>query len=690
MNTHTLFIAALLFALTITAASPQARPAPRPNILFILTDDLGYGDVGVFWQNSRRAAGKRSEPWHSTPNLDRMAAEGMRLTDHYCPASVCAPSRASLLTGVHQGHANVRDNQFDKALEDNHTLATVLKGAGYATAAIGKYGLQGETAHEPDWPAHPLKRGFDSYYGYMRHSDGHEHYPKEGLYRGAKQVWDNRTEVSAGLDKCYTADLWTARAKKWIVDHRAAHPAQPFFMYLAYDTPHAVLELPTGPYPAGGGLHGGLQWLGRPGEMINTAHGAIDSYYHTDYANATRDDGLNPATPEKPWPDVYKRYATCVRRIDDGIGDIFQLLKDLKIDDNTLVVFTSDNGPSIESYLKEPYAPTFFGSYGPFDGIKRDLWEGGLRVPTIVRWPGHVAAGKVSALPSSSPDWMPTFAEAAGVTPPARTDGVSLLPALTGKGRQGRPLVYIEYFEQGRTPKFAQFEPAHRGRLRRQMQALRIGDHLGVRYDIQRQSDDFEIYDVVKDPKEAHDLAGDPKYAGLQRELHEVSLQVRRPGGGVTRPYDAELVPSVRASDSVGGLSYRLVEGSFPWVPQIDPTVTGRTGSARTLAVPAEPKGRPFAVEFACLVEAPADGEYTFALAADTGAELRIHGATVIDADFGYRSGTEVRETIRLQRGLHPLRLTYVHRGAGEPSLTVRWSGPGFDLQPIPPSALRN
>src|SRR5207302_441637 len=153
-------------------------------------------------------------------------------------------------------------------------------------------------------------RGFDSYYGYIRHADGHEHYPKEGLYRGAKEVWDNRTEVSAGLDRCYTADLWTARAKQWIIDQHRSHAAQPFFLYLAYDTPHATLELPTQAYPAGGGLHGGLQWLGRPGEMINTASGTIDSWYHPDYASATWDHDNDPSTPEHAWPDVYKRYAT--------------------------------------------------------------------------------------------------------------------------------------------------------------------------------------------------------------------------------------------------------------------------------------------------------------------------------------------------------------------------------------------
>jgi len=342
-------------ALIVVLAPAEATAAPRPNIIFILTDDLGFGDVGVFFQNTRHSANVRSEPWHITPQIDRLAAGGVQLRDHYCPAPVCAPSRASLLLGVHQGHANVRDNQFDKALENNHTLASVLRAAGYATACIGKWGLQGKRDDTlPNrWPAHPLDRGFDSYFGYISHNDGHWHYPKED----GQILLDGATDVSTNFDLCYTTDLFTARAKKWIVGQHTARPRQPFFLYLAYDTPHAKLQLPPGPYPAGGGLRAGVQWLGTPGHMINSATGARDSFMHPDYAQATWDHDRDPATPEQPWPDVYKRYATDVRRIDNCVGDLMQLLKDLRIDDNTLVVFTSDNGPSKESYLKEDYSP---------------------------------------------------------------------------------------------------------------------------------------------------------------------------------------------------------------------------------------------------------------------------------------------------------------------------------------------
>jgi hypothetical protein len=236
---------------------PQSRLA-RPNVVFVLTDDLGWGDLGVLYQGSLPGP-KRLD----TPHLDRMAAEGAVLMQHYCPASVCAPSRASLLLGVHQGHAGVRDNQFDKALEPNHTLGTTLQSAGYATAAIGKWGLQGNGSSAANWPAYPTRRGFDTFYGYVRHADGHNHYPfHQTAARPPKEVWDGTNEVSSGLALCYTADLWTARAKKLLVDHRVATPERPFFLYLAYDTPHASLDLPTQAYPAGSGL-GGRPRLGR-------------------------------------------------------------------------------------------------------------------------------------------------------------------------------------------------------------------------------------------------------------------------------------------------------------------------------------------------------------------------------------------------------------------------------------------
>lgn len=667
----------------------SALHAAPPNIIFILCDDLGFGDTGPSFQNSRAAKNDRSIPAFATPQLDRFVAEGAQLRNHYCAAPVCAPSRASLLLGQTQGHANVRDNQFDKALANNHTLGTVLKSAGYATAAIGKWGLQGRAdgkANTPSeegaetttggdaskWPAYPTKRGFDFYYGYVRHIDGHFHYPKEDK----REVWENDKEVSAGLDLCYTTDLFTARAKKWITDHHAAHAAQPFFLYLAYDTPHAKLQLPPSPYPAGSGLKGGLQWTGRPGAMINSATGSVDGWMDPALAGTTWDHDKNPATPEVPWPDVQRRYAADVQRIDTAIGDLGQLLKDLGLDDNTLVVFTSDNGPSRESYLKEAYEPTFFAGYGAFDGIKRDTLEGGVREPAFVRWPGRVPAGRVSKTPTGLWDWLATFAEVAGVTAPASSDGVSLLPTLTGRGAQRPSTLYIEYFNNVKTPAYQEFSAAHRGHIRQQMQTVQVDGYVGVRYNIKSADDAFEIYDVEKDPQQAHDLAAEPALASLQARMKARVLQVRRPDAGAKRPYDNAPVPAgtAPAGLSEGKLAVATYEGKWPWVPEFRPL----TPASRVMADKIDPSvcgakdnvGAAFKGWF----HATTEGDYSFHVTSDGGAEVFLHEARVIDDDFA-RTGAEASGTIKLAAGWHPIRIYYRH-ATGARALTVDFTSP--------------
>jgi len=263
----------------------------------------------------------------------------------------------------------------------------------------------------------------------------------------------------------------------------------------------AKLQYPPCAFPAGGGKDGGLQWLGKPDAMINTASGKPDSWCHPDYATATWDHDHDPATPEIPWPDVDRRYASDVRRIDDCLGDLLELLGDLGIDNQTLVVFTSDNGVSMESYLAEPFSPKFFHSFGPFDGIKRDCWEGGVRVGAIARWPGSIPAGRVNREPSAQYDWLATFAELAGVPAPARTDGTSLVPTLHGLEQKRTTPIYIEYFVRGKTPDYPEFVESRRNRVRDQMQAIRIGDFMGVRYGIESPREPFEIYNVANDPQ---------------------------------------------------------------------------------------------------------------------------------------------------------------------------------------------
>ena len=666
-----LLISSILLTSLAPATAEESLGKQRPNVVFILCDDLGYGDLGVFFQN--RGAGERKPrvSMHATPKLDGLAAQGMQLRGHYTGAPVCAPARATLLSGRHQGHTNVRDNQFDKALADDHTLATVLKQAGYRTGCIGKWGLQGDG----DMPAHPMRRGFDEYFGYIAHAAGHAHYPKENK----KALHDGMNRVGADYDKCYTTDLFTARAKKFMIDHRRDHADQPFFLLLAYDTPHAKTQLPSCAFPEGGGLSGGLKWIGKAGEMINTAKGTPDSWYYPEHENAT---WKNPAGNERPWPDVAKRYASMVRRIDDGVADLTATLKDLGIERDTLVVFTSDNGPSKESYLKgkdgagysREFDPGFLRGYGPFDGIKRDCYEGGVRVGAIVRWPGTVAAGKISDRASQFQDWMPTFCEMAGLPAPAETDGVSLLPELSGKGERRDSTIYVEYSSESKTPPQPDFLASRRGAARNQMQMIRFGDLVGVRHDIRSHETDFEIYDVMKDPSQRKNLASG--MTDLQQQMKDRVLQIRRPDSTAPRAYADELAvpPAPPKFKTKPGLEVRTYQMKPAW-PVDD---TGLTpASTEVLPTPAAVKGKGNAVLLRGWLRVERDGEYQFTLPSACKAVLKLHAATVID-----QSQAPLPEggSVRLKAGLHPMTLSVI---AGDEGAELMWSADGNELAPV-------
>ena len=540
--------------------------AEQPNILLIFTDDLGWGDLGVFYQNE-----SKHDKRHRTPHLDRLANGGLQMRAHYCPAPVCAPSRSSLLTGVHQGNAVVRNNQFDKELEDNHTLGSVLREAGYRTCMIGKYGLQGgpkdkqQTGTPTDWPSYPTKRGFDDFFGYVSHYAGHLHYPNDPWklankgHRGVPNLWlsteSKDFEISESLSKCYTTDLFTAAAKHFLKLHVERRANQPFFLMLNYDTPHAALQIPTCPYPRGGGIDGGVQWTGGndPESIaqpaINTAVGEVDSFIHPDY-------------DKQQWSDVEKRFATMVRRIDSAVGDLNETLEELGLAENTLVIFTNDNGPHHEAYLageswgSNSYTPQAFRSYGPYDGTKRDCWEGGIRMPTLAWWKGTIAAKRIDSTPSQFHDWMATFCDVAGVPAPARCDGVSLLPTLTGEGEQAKSLVYIEYENGGKTPDYEDFLKSRRSRRRKQMQVIRMAtedgkSYKGVRYNINSAEVDFEIYDVESDPNEAINLANtSASFRQLQRRMKAKVLQVRSRNDSAPRPYDDAVIPALEHASS--------------------------------------------------------------------------------------------------------------------------------------------
>ena len=657
----------------------QEDISPRTNIIVIIVDDMGWGDLGLNYQNSKE--GKK----HSTPELDRMAQEGVRMLRHYCPAPVCAPSRSSLMSGLHQGHANVRDNQFDKALADNHTLATVLKAANYRSVLVGKYGLQGRgkgpeaPGDLADWPAYPTERGFDEFYGSVRHIDGHHHYPANRWplgnsvpHQSPKELWHNDKEVSGGLDKCFSIDLFTAFAKKWVVDHQKDSPEQPFFMYLAHDTPHGALQLATSAYPEGRGLKGGVQWLGKEGRMINTAVGEIDSYVHPDYR---RDD----------WTSVEQRFASMVRRLDNGVGDLLQLLRDLQIADNTLVVFTSDNGPHNESYITaQDYKPTSFRSYGRMDGMKRDVWEGGIRVPTVAWWPGAIPKGREDRRPSQFHDWLATFADVAGLSVPALSDGVSLVPQLTGRGTPENSTVYVEYVQRGKTPRYADFANHRQGRVRGQMQVLFHQGYKGVRTNVTAAEQDFEIYDVDKDPGERTNLLGTGEsFEVLNEQLKQRVIQIRRSDESAQRPYDHAAVPPVQDRKVVSGLTWKIHEGSFPWVPRLaDNRKPNQTISSQTVSASLPAKATSICQAY---LKVPAEGIVHFHGECKGKAVVKLHQAALIDADFGYEG--EVRETaIKLAAGLHPITL-WVTAGDKAPELSLEWTVNGR-REPIPASAL--
>lgn len=675
LNLRSFLTLSLIFAVCSSTCATQ------PNIVLVFTDDLGWGDLGVFYQNE-----SKHDKRHQTPHLDRLAAGGLQMRAHYCPAPVCAPSRSSLLTGVHQGNAVVRNNQFDKELEDNHTLGSVLREAGYRTCMIGKYGLQGgpkekqQTGTPDDWPSYPTKRGFDAFFGYVSHYAGHLHYPNDpwklanDKHQGVPDLWHSDEsgdhEVSESLSKCYTTDLFTARAKHFLKTHTESRREQPFFLMLNYDTPHAALQIPTVPYPSGSGIEGGLQWTGgtdpRSIEQpaINTAIGEVDSFIHPDYA-------------DQPWADVEKRFATMVRRIDSAVGDLNQTLEELGIAENTLVVFTNDNGPHHEAYLageswgSASYTPQAFQSYGPFDGTKRDCWEGGIRMPTLAWWKGKIAAEQIDRTPSQFHDWMATFCDAAGVPPPARCDGVSLLPTLTGKLKRKESLVYIEYENGGKTPNYEDFLASHRSRRRKQMQVIRMkGEdgklYKGVRYDIKSADDDFEIYDVESDVDEAKNLAkASDQMIELQGRMKAKVLQVRSPNESAQRPYDAALIPASPQATS----DYQVLRYVIPDQVNYVPAPQGYAESVRehlsldvngklTFAAPS-----PGVYEIIGSFKVVDEGEKTIHVSTASRCFMRLHEGHAIDLQ---KPGESTSAKRNLASGMHPFKLIVRADNAGE------------------------
>lgn len=660
--------------------STSALAKDKPNILFIFCDDLGYGDVGIFWQNQRKEANKADEPWFSTPHLDQMAAEGMLLHAHYAPAPVCAPSRASLFMGRHQGNAPIRDNQFDKVMPDQPTLGTTLQQAGYHTALIGKWGLQGNGKNSAEWPSYPTKRGFDYFLGGVRHKDGHEHYPYDKIHfkKNRTEIWEQDKMITEDLKGCYTTDLFTAATKKWLVEHKKDSADKPFFLFLSYDTPHAATQIATAPYPDGYGLKGGIQWTGKKGKMINTANDKPDSYIHPDYADKMYDHDSNPDTPLVPWTNVAKRYASSIRRIDNSVQDIIQTLKDLGMDENTLIVFTSDHGPSQESYIKERLEPGFFDSFGPFTGIKRDCWEGGIRPGAIVRWPAAIKAGGSTELPSQMNDWMATFCDAAGAPIPAISDGSSLVPTLTNKGEQEPSTIYVEYTVGGNTPKYKEFPKARQGAKHGQMQVIREGNLKAIRTNTNQADTPFMVFDVVKDPREENNLAGKP---GIPDQAHWLKAVSRMHGiePSAKRPYDSLAIAALDIKETKEGVLKKTSDKDYNYAYRLTGT---EASTAKDLSI-TETKGN---AEFIGYLKVEKDGSYGFQFSEGVNGILRIHDILTLDTDSPEPAHTT--NNLNLTEGYHPFTLTIRANGKAV-SDPLLWIAPGADkAEPVKAESL--
>ena len=454
--------------------------------------------------------------------------------------------------------------------------------------------------------------------------------------------------------------------------------------------------VPGTPYPSGGGLKGGLQWVKKNGtESVNTAFDAK--------AEKDKDTYIYPDNARFP-NEVAKRHSTMIRRVDDAVADLIHLLKDLKIDNDTMIVFTSDNGPHNEGGADPKHRhgaqnPQFFKSYGMMDGIKRDCWEGGMRVPTLVRWPARIPKGQISLQPGQFHDWLATRADAAGVPVPARSDGVSLLPTLTGHADQQKPgIIYSEYNVGGKTPGYKDFLGEHKGAERGQQQIVFVDGLKGLRMGVKDADKDFMIFDTLNDPQESKDLASSKPE--LQARMKAAALSNRRASLPSKTVFDTALVPAVETKGAASpGLKWSLYEGEFPWVP--DFRQLKKQAAAHGVAPSPSVKmngPRKRGVELTGYVKVPADGEYTFYLSTDANkgskAFVRLHGMELIDADKTYEPGSEVssdlgdrKNPVYLKAGLHPIRIGYVGNAGPASKLVLKWQGPGLSKQEIPASA---
>ena len=440
---RTVYYTLLLLAGLAACKSKQqsATTGRAPNIIFIMSDDQGYADLGCY-----------GSEFVQTPHLDQMAAEGMRFTQVYAGSPVCAPTRCALMTGLHSGHITRRDNRTTDDLDqpfmqrkliplkpDDYTMAEMMREAGYRTAAFGKWGLG-----NPGTTGSPDQQGFEEFFGYIDQVHAHDYYTDFLMHNlDTVPIPENRD----GQRGVYCHDLIADKA----LDYVRQHQDEPFFLYLPYTTPHGRYEVPD-----------------------------------------------NSRYADQPWEEQVKNYAAMITRMDQDIGELFDLLQELNLDENTIVFFTSDHGPN------PPFIEPL-GSNHPFRGVKRQLLEGGLRVPMIVRWPGQIRAGTVSEFPWAFWDVMPTVAELAGQQPPAGIDGQSVVPTLLGTAQEPHEYLYWEFYSP--------FQ-----------QAVRTGDWKGIRLGTE---EPIYLFDLKNDPEERNNLAAD--HPEIIRRMAEIMAEAHQP-----------------------------------------------------------------------------------------------------------------------------------------------------------------
>lgn len=474
----TLRLIALAIVPLLLLCAPARSQTKYPNVIFILADDLGYGDLSCYGQKHFR-----------TPNIDRLATEGLKFTNHYSGSPVCAPSRSALMTGLHSGHTYIRGNKEVKPEgqwplpDEAFTTMELMKSAGYTTGAFGKWGLG-----YPGSEGAPGNQGVDVFFGYNCQRLAHNYYPEH--------LWDNAQKVNlsgnTGTAKSeYAPELIHERALKFIEDNAR----RPFFLFYAMITPHAELVAPE--------------------RYMAMYRGKFMPEKHYEGVDAGEPNFRNG--PYASQPESHAAFAAMIHFMDEQVGSIMSKVNELGLDRNTLIIFSSDNGPHLEGGAD----PDYFDSNGPLRGYKRDVYEGGIRVPMIARWQGTIKPGRTTHHVSAFWDVLPTFAELVNKELPNPVDGISFLPTLKGaeKKQKQHDVLYWEFHEQG-------------GR-----RALRQGHWKLVQNNVQKDPPgEYELYDLSKDPGEANNLAG--QYPDKVKAMATIMLAERIPSPNF--PFGAE------------------------------------------------------------------------------------------------------------------------------------------------------